>query len=59
MKELSPFDVHPPYLDGFLVRRRGQFLLERLPDGRTRLEGTPWCTMNVAEPGRRVQPQET
>lgn len=42
LEELSPFDVHPPHLDNFLVSRRGQFRLERLPDGRTRLEGTTW-----------------
>lgn len=42
MEELSPFHIHPPHLDNFLVSRRGQFLLERLPDGRTRLEGTTW-----------------
>jgi uncharacterized membrane protein YhaH (DUF805 family) len=40
MKEWSPFDVHPPHLDHYLVSRRGQFRLVRLPDGRTRLEGT-------------------
>lgn len=44
MNELSPFDVHPPHLDDFLVSRRGQFRLERLADGRTRLEGTTWYT---------------
>lgn len=44
MKELSPFDIHPPHLDNFLVSRRGQFRLERLADGRTRLEGTTWYT---------------
>jgi hypothetical protein len=44
MKELSPFDVRPPHLDGFLMSRRGQFRLERLPGGRTLLEGTTWYT---------------
>jgi hypothetical protein len=44
MEELSPFRIHPPHLDGFLVSRRGQFRLELLPDGRTRLEGTTWYT---------------
>lgn len=44
MEELSPFHIHPPHLDNFLVSRRGQFRLERLPDGRTRLEGTTWYT---------------
>jgi uncharacterized membrane protein YhaH (DUF805 family) len=44
MEELSPFHIHPPHLDNFLVSHRGQFRLERLPDGRTRLEGTTWYT---------------
>ncbi len=42
MKELSPFKIHPPHLDDFLVSHRGEFLLEELPDGRTRLSGTTW-----------------
>jgi len=43
MKELSPYgDVHPPHLDGFLRSRRGEFALQRLPGGRTRLTGTTW-----------------
>ncbi|HEY2787631.1 MAG TPA: hypothetical protein VGJ05_21925, partial [Fimbriiglobus sp.] len=40
MKELSPFDIHPPHLNNILVSQFGQFRLDRLPDGRTRLEGT-------------------
>ena len=44
MEELNPFHakLHPPHLDGFLVSQRGQFLLEALPDGRTRLIGQTW-----------------
>jgi hypothetical protein len=34
--------IEAPHLDGFLVSRRGQFLLQPLPGGRTRLEGTTW-----------------
>lgn len=44
MRELSPYHIHPPHLDNFLVSKKGQFVLERLPDGRTRLEGTTWYT---------------
>lgn len=44
MHELSPYDIHPPHLDNFLVSKKGQFILERLPDGTTRLEGTTWYT---------------
>ncbi|MEM7355401.1 MAG: hypothetical protein AAF657_31605 [Acidobacteriota bacterium] len=43
MEEWNPFaETHPPHLDQFLVSRRGQFLLEPLPGGGTRLEGTTW-----------------
>ncbi len=42
MRELSPYGIHPPHLDGFLRSVRGQFLLRQLPDGRTLLEGTTW-----------------
>jgi hypothetical protein len=34
--------VEPPHVDDYLVSRGGQFLLEPLPGGRTRLEGTTW-----------------
>jgi hypothetical protein len=39
MEEWSPFDIHPPHLDNFLVSRQGRFQLEALPGGRTRLVG--------------------
>ena len=42
MREWSPYSIHPPHLDHYLVCREGQFLLEALPDGRTRLVGTTW-----------------
>ena len=41
MKELSPYDIHPPHLD-YLVSKSGQFFLTKLPDGKIRLEGTSW-----------------
>jgi hypothetical protein len=44
LREWSPFYIHPPHLDHYLVSRRGQFLLVAFPDGRTRLEGTTWYT---------------
>ena len=41
MEEWTPYhEIHPPHLAGFLVSRRGRFLLTPLPGGRTRLEGT-------------------
>ena len=43
MEEWTPYrEIHPPHLHGFLVSRRGQFLLTPLPGGRTKLEGTTW-----------------
>lgn len=43
MQELSPYaQLHPPHLDNYLQSRQGQFLLTRLPDGKTLLEGTTW-----------------
>ena len=48
MQEWTPYrHVHPPHLDGFLVSRKGQFLLTPLPGGRTRLEGTTWYHHNM------------
>jgi hypothetical protein len=41
MQEWTPYrNVKPPHIDGFLISRHGEFRLERLPDGTTRLEGT-------------------
>jgi uncharacterized membrane protein YhaH (DUF805 family) len=43
MRELSPYsDIDAPHLHGFLVSQRGQFALESLPGGRTRLTGSTW-----------------
>lgn len=47
LRELSPYDIHPPHLNGFLNSRRGQFLLTALPSGRTRLEGTTWYELRL------------
>lgn len=43
MNEVSVYtDLRPPHLENYLHSRKGQFLLTRLPDGGTRLEGTTW-----------------
>lgn len=43
MEEWSPWPgLRPPHVEGYFVSRGGQFLLEPLPRGRTRLEGTTW-----------------
>ncbi|MBZ2184354.1 MAG: SRPBCC family protein [Bryobacter sp.] len=47
MRELSPYDIHPPHLDSFLTSRRGQFRLLRLPHGGTLLEGSTWYELRL------------
>jgi hypothetical protein len=48
MRELSPYEIRPPHLEmQFLRCREGQFVLDRLPEGRTRLEGTSWYEIQL------------
>lgn len=48
MTELSPFrHVHPPHLDGSFRSTRGEFELVHLADGRTRLIGRTWYTLDI------------
>jgi hypothetical protein len=42
LREWSPWRIHPPHLDNFLVSHGGRFKLIPLPGGGTRLEGTTW-----------------
>jgi hypothetical protein len=43
MQEWSPHGhVDAPHLEGYFVAKHGQFLLEPLPGGRTRLVGSTW-----------------
>jgi hypothetical protein len=43
MQEWTPYrEIHPAHLEGYLQSQAGQFRLEPLPDGQTRLEGTTW-----------------
>ncbi|MCI0586045.1 MAG: DUF805 domain-containing protein [Planctomycetes bacterium] len=52
MRELTLWrGARPPHLDGYLESTRGQFLLEALPDGRTRLVGRTWYRTNMAPEG--------
>ena len=50
MRELSPWDeVLAPHLDAGIFRsERGEFRLEPLPDGGTRLSGTTWYHLDMA-----------
>jgi hypothetical protein len=44
MREWSPYTIHPPHLHHYLESKRGEFRMEALADGRTRLVGTTWYT---------------
>jgi hypothetical protein len=49
MRELSVWSsVHAPHVEEGLLSRRGEFRLEALPGGRTRLTGTTWYTLEFA-----------
>ena len=48
MEEWSPYQhVHAPHLIDALQSRRGEFRLEALPSGKTRLIGTTWYTLDM------------
>jgi hypothetical protein len=47
MQEWSPYNIHPPHINNFLLSHGGQFRLIALPGGRTRLEGTTWYEHNL------------
>jgi len=52
MREWSPYrDVNPPHLDGYFRATHGEFRLEPLPGGRTRLEGRTSYTVNMFPQG--------
>ena len=51
MQEWSPYHIHPPHLDHFLVAQAGEFRLIELPGNRTRLEGTTWYRHNMYPAG--------
>ncbi len=42
MRELTPYDIQPPHLDGYVRSVAGEFVLEPLEGDRTRLTGTTW-----------------
>lgn len=51
MKESSWYpDLHPAHLDDYLLSRGGEFRLEALPNGGTRLTGTTWYS-HAIRPG--------
>jgi hypothetical protein len=47
LRELSPYRIAPPHLDGYFQSRRGEFRLITLPEGRTRLEGSTWYELRI------------
>ena len=49
LEEWTPYaHIHPPHLDGFLVSRQGEFRLQPLPNGGTRLSATTWYQHHLA-----------
>lgn len=52
MFELTPYrHIHPPHLKGSFRSTRGEFVLEALEGGGTRLVGTTWYTLDIAPHG--------
>ena len=48
MQEMTFWDeIEAPHLDGFFASEKGQFKLEKLDDGRTKLIGTTWYKMKI------------
>jgi hypothetical protein len=48
MRELTLYPgPRPPHLDGYLQSTRGQFVLEPLPDGSTKLIGRTWYRVHM------------
>lgn len=48
MQEWTPYaELQPPHLENFLVSRGGEFRLEPLPGGRTRVEATTWYSHHM------------
>lgn len=51
LRELTPYEIAPPHLDGYLAPTRGEFRLVPLPDGGTRLEGSTWYEQRLQPEG--------
>ena len=48
LDEWTPYaKIRPPHLDGFFVSESGQFLLQPLGNGGTRLVGTTWYRHDI------------
>lgn len=48
MNEFNPFwDIHPKHLDGYFLSHRGQFKLSIIEDGKTKLSGTTWYSVDI------------
>ena len=51
MRELSPYGaIDAPHLHGFLLSQRGQFLLEPVAGGKTRIVGSTWYQHHLSGP---------
>ncbi len=48
MIETSPWgEIHPPHLTDYVKSHKGEFRLVKLSNGRTRLEGTSWYSIDI------------
>jgi hypothetical protein len=47
MTELTLWKIHPPHLSGYFNSQRGQFELQKMANGHTRLIGTTWYSQRI------------
>lgn len=48
MRELTPYSIRPPHLDGYFRSVAGEFRLSRLGSTRTHLEGSTWYELDIS-----------
>jgi uncharacterized membrane protein YhaH (DUF805 family) len=49
MEEWSPWEeIYAPHIEDTMVSQRGEFQLQRTPDGGTLLQGTTWYTLDLS-----------
>jgi hypothetical protein len=51
MTELTPYNINPPHLDGYVASVAGEFRLEELPGNRTLLSGSTWYRSSLFPDG--------
>jgi len=51
LSELTPWEIAPPHLEGYMMSKAGEFRLVPLEGGRTRLEGSTWYEQRLRPEG--------